>query len=221
MKRSLLLLPLLLLLLTACSSDDYETGDSAYSYLKAELVEAYTDSYGNIVRVGFDDDGQMMLSQALATNWASTADSVYRALLYFNQYPTPPMNQQLVPVSIGRVPVLIPKEAADFEGGMKTDPLGFQSAWLGTNKKYLNLGLILKSGVPDDKDAVQGVGVEKVSETSQMTILRLYHDQGGVPEYYSSRVFVSIPVKSALTSDSVTILINTYKGVVERKYKIK
>jgi len=41
------------------------------------------------------------------------------------------------------------------------------------------------------------------------------HDQGGVPEYYSVRKYLSIRT-SSFTTDAVTIKVNTYSGEVEK-----
>lgn len=46
--------------------------------------------------------------------------------------------------------------------------------------------------------------------------LTLYHDQGGVPEYYSQRTYVSIPL-SDIHADFIILTINTYDGGKERK----
>ena len=41
--------------------------------------------------------------------------------------------------------------------------------------------------------------------------LTFYHDQGGVPEYYSQRVYLSIPIQG-VKADSIWFTVNTYDG---------
>ena len=50
--------------------------------------------------------------------------------------------------------------------------------------------------------------------------LRLYHDQGGVPDYYSTQVYASL-ITSEILADSACISINTYKGIVTKAFQIK
>ena len=49
--------------------------------------------------------------------------------------------------------------------------------------------------------------------------LRLHHDQGGVPEYYSSRIYTSIPLNGELAGKIIRLKVNTYKGEIEKTYK--
>ena len=57
-------------------------------------------------------------------------------------------------------------------------------------------------------------------DSTRAVRLLLYHDQGGVPEYYSQRAFFSIPVK-VLVTDTIHLLINTYSGQVERTFVVE
>ena len=50
--------------------------------------------------------------------------------------------------------------------------------------------------------------------------LRLYHDQGGVPEYYSSKKYISL-ICTELECDSVSISINSYQGETKRVFAIR
>ena len=40
----------------------------------------------------------------------------------------------------------------------------------------------------------------------------LYHDQGGVPEYYTVQQYVSIPSPLLKDADTVELTLNTYNG---------
>ena len=44
---------------------------------------------------------------------------------------------------------------------------------------------------------------------------RLYHSQGGVPEYYTSRYYVSVDTKD-FSADAISIEMNTYNGKVTK-----
>ena len=91
--------------------------------------------------------------------------------------------------------------------------------------RYLNLSLLLKTGVTDDSTAVQNLAI--VSDTvithpdnKRIRHLILHHDQANVPEYYSTPVYISIPTQR-IDADSVRISINSYSGEVEAKHRIR
>ncbi len=126
-------------------------------------------------------------------------------------------------VSISQVPTLHPKQLKP-EETLCTDPVKFESMWISANGKYLNLGLYLKNGSTQGDSLHHTVGMIRESETTdgdgkRTVSLRLYHDQGGVPEYYSSRYYVSVPCKE-IDADSVVVTINTYNGAVERRFSL-
>ena len=163
----------------------------------------------------------MFFSPQAEAKWAGTADSVYRALVYYDTRDLDTTNlsgKTVVPLSAIRVPVLMPKDITEFEGEVKTDPLTLESSWVSANGKYLNLGLVYKTGKADDEEAVQTIALLKESEHEDTVTLRLFHDQGGVPEYYSSRVYTSVPLDGELAGKTICLRINTYKGEVEKTY---
>ena len=49
--------------------------------------------------------------------------------------------------------------------------------------------------------------------------LRLAHSQGDVPQYYSQRVYFSVPVYG-LPVDSLRLSVNTYDGVVTKGFRL-
>ena len=108
---------------------------------------------------------------------------------------------------------------------VKTDPLTLESIWISKNKRYLNASVYLKVGSTDDEEAIHKMGVVcdtimAHADSTRTLHLRLYHDQGGVPEYYSQRTYFSLPL-SELHADSIRFSINTYKGEVVKTLKIK
>jgi hypothetical protein len=201
-----------------CEHDFYETGDSGLSYLHTDFVEARTNTATAFFSAHTDDGVRLTLQPALKTLWATKGDTTYRALLYYNKVE----NGVTEPVAISPVAVLRIRLALDLPP-VHTDPVGFESAWISRDKKYLNLGLKLKTGKSDDTRAVQSLGivcdsVRRRSSGSRIFYLRLYHRQNGIPEYYSTRVFASIPLQNMERKDSVVLDINTYKGKVRKQF---
>ena len=128
------------------------------------------------------------------------------------------------PISVGEVPCPVIIPLSELEVEMKTDPVKFESAWMSKTGKYINLSFALKTGTTEDDEAIHSLRV--VQDTIKMnpdgtstSYLRLYHDQGGVPDYYSTQVYASI-ITSEVLADSACITINTYKGIVTKTFQI-
>ena len=105
------------------------------------------------------------------------------------------------------------------------DPLVFESTWVSKNGKYLNLGFYVKTGQADGIDGTQRLGFVQEGVTTQpdgsrMLTLRVYHDQMGVPEYYSAHGFVSVPLLDIYV-DQITLHIPTYDGWTSRTLTIE
>ena len=219
-----------LLCLVACSSDSYHTGDGSLSLLRADFVEAATD-HDAYVSVATTDDGlQLQLSPRIKTSWTTTPDSLYRALFYYNM-----ASDDAEPTSVGPVsllPVLNPPIYRSSYYGLnpKTDPVVFQSAWLSGSGKYVNFDLDVKTGTTDGAVGSQVIGwiydgTEDDDAGRHTAKFRLYHDQHGVPEYYSAKLYVSLCIPSmpcTLTQgDQVQVRINTYEGEVVKTFTLK
>lgn len=210
--------------LAGCTSHDYDTGDGDYSYLRADFVEAHTAADKQVDYVDTDDGTRLHLATPFTPTWTAKADTVYRALLYYNNVTTASGDTQAEAVGAQSVPVLTPAARKQFDS-VKTDPVTFESAWLSANKRYINLGLSLKTGSADDDEAVQTIGMvddglTTLDDGTRVANLVFYHDQGGVPEYYSSRRYVSIST-SAVNADVVSITLNTYSGTVVKQLSLK
>ncbi len=228
MRRTSILLPLLLILFS-CSNDAYDTGDGYLSNMRADFVEAQTNSYANVTKVETDDGDTYTLTKSPTLTWATMPDTVYRALLYYNKVETSSGKFQAEPISISQVPVLNVYEASYFDGGVLTDPITLSSAWKSKNDKYINLDFYIKVGSSDGTIDKQTIGVvydstEQSDSGKQHVNLRLYHSQNGVPEYYSSESYLSIPIAAIpgnLTEgDEVEITINTYDGEISKTFVI-
>lgn len=209
----------LLLSVAACQNDSYDTGEGKYSLTQADFVEAHSNSDKAIDRIVTDDGDTFAVSPQPTASWITTADSTYRAILYYNKVD----NGNVEPVSLSQVPVVTIRAARDFKV-MKTDPVAFESSWMSKNGKYLNVGFYLKIGQSEQDSLVHSIGmacneVRTNADGTSTSYIQLFHDQGGVPEYYSSKYYISMAC-SQFETDSVCMVINTYKGEVSHRFKV-
>lgn len=219
----LVLLAVSLLMLFSCTSENYESGDGKYSYLRADFGLAVTDADKAVTKFQTDDGQTFTFTPAVATQWATVADTTYRALFYSNVADASENDQQAQLVASAQVPVLRALAAEHFKT-LKTDPVTFESLWISHNGKYLNLSFWIKTGTSDGDDNVQTIGLIDRgiffnADGTKCFHLQFYHDQGGVPEYYSSKKYVSIPLEG-LKADSVRLTLEAYDGTVEKTFKL-
>lgn len=212
--------------LTACTSEAYDSGDGTNSYLTADLVLLRTAPDKSVRSAQLDDGTELRLSNPFAKDWIERPDTVYRALLYYDQKTASAdavagTNPTSIPVvrarSVRPVPVLRISAAADVDN-ILTDPVGFESMWVSKNGSYLNLSLLLKSGKAEGDTSLHTLGVVSNGITTDVAgrrtlHLTLYHDQGGVPEYYTVQQYVSIPTQLLKDADTVELTVNTYNGI--------
>ena len=220
---------MLALAVSACSSDAYDTGDGSLSYMRADFVKAFADHDGKFTAAITDNDLSLTLQPAIAAGW-SAPDTVCRALLYYDaaQLSESAREAAVRPVAIGRVimPKVIDRQAV--AAGLPTDPVVMETAWRSNNHKYINLGLQLKTGTTDGNVAAQAIGWVYTGSTTldggaQRHSFMLAHSQNGVPQYYSTPLYVSLsldelPVKLG-DGDEIEVSVNTYKGVVSRTFQ--
>lgn len=222
-KQSLAVIALLITL-TACTSESYDAGDGPNSYLTADLVLLHTSQDKSVRSALLDDGTTLQFSNPFAQDWLTRPDSVYRALLYYDKTvatsDAAASNSTATSIvrarSVRPVPVLRPVEAAKVDA-MRTDPVGFESLWMSKNNSYINLSLLLKSGKAEGDEALHALGVVSDGTTtdaagSRTLHLTLYHDQGGVPEYYTVQQYVSIPTQLLEEAVTVELTLNTYNG---------
>lgn len=225
---------LLAVCLAACSSDAYDTGDGSLSYMRAEFVELSTDANAAAVAAVADGGQRFSLSPSVKASWITAKDSVYRALLYYNvpDGATGDAAASAVtvrPLAVGNV--IVPKvfNAVADRTSYPTDPVKLESAWLSKNSRYVNLDLSIKVGEKDGETGKQSVGVAYVGSVAgadgTMTHRLVFvHGQNGVPEYYSSQVYVSIPLYrmpcSVGSGDKIEITIEGYGGKTVRLFTV-
>lgn len=208
--------------LAACTHEPYQSGDTSLSYLHTDWVMAKTNGSHQIAAAVTDDGDSLLLSPPKTAAWATVPDSCYRALLYYDRRND---NKEVSAFSIVQVPVLVPR-AASAALSPANDPLGLESAWIGKNKKYINLSLILKTGKTSDaKNNRQQIGLvcDSVVRTGSSSIyyIRLLHKQNGVPEYYSAKIYASIPLSGFERGCHIRLSVPTYKGVMTRSFGIE
>ena len=206
--------------LASCSSEGYDTGDGAYSYLAADFALLHTGADRAVTAATLDDGTQVQLSNPFTAEWAARPDTAYRALLYYDKPSAPAAAVKVRGVS--QVPVVTLTDAARVTD-MHTDPLDIESVWLSKNGSFLNLSLLLKAGTASG-DSRQTIGLvcEKRSidaDGRRRVCLRVYHDQNGVPEYYTVQQYASVATE-ALDADVAELRVNTYGGEVVREVEL-
>ena len=235
MSRLLFCLILCAAAFAGCEQDAYDKGDASYSYMRADFVEAVVGSDKRIAGVVTDDDVQLRLTTPFTASWIQRADTVYRAVMFYNmgvqEFGSSGVQefgssgvQEAEVVSLQRIATLSVRTSRQVGFGVADDPLKLESVWLSGNKKYLNLRVIVMTGLTDDDGATQSLGM--VSDTIlvgddglRTCHLRLLHSQGDVPQYYSQRVYFSVPV-NRLEADSLRLTVNTYDGVVTKGFRL-
>ena len=203
----------LMVVLVSCEQDSYEKGEGEYSLLRGDFCEISINNDLQATSAITDDLDQMTLKEPYSAKWITKADTTYRCILYYNKVKT-----EAEVVSIAQVPCPAIVPLYEFEDEVRTDPVSFESMWLSKSGKYLNLSFLLKTGVSEDTTAVQHLAF--VADTLLMNpdntrtlYLRLHHDQGDVPEYYSTQAYASL-LTDKMPADSVRLTVNTYTDLI-------
>lgn len=218
------LLTLAVLSVCSCTQDTYDKGEGQYSNMRGDFAEATVGADKTIVSLFTDDGETLPLSKPFSAQWITRPDTVYRCMLYYNKVRDGRNQYVAEAISVGEIPCPQVIPLAELEMPMKTDPVNFVSAWLSKTGRYLNLSFSVMVGAVDDKDAIHSLRVVQDSivthaDGTSTSLLRLYHDQGGVPEYYSAQSYASI-LTTQIPADSVRITVNTYKGLVAKTFKL-
>lgn len=211
----------LLFFSTSCSNTSYEEGDSKLSYLRTDFADATTDSQGRLSAATTDDGVSLTFTRPMQTSWSNAADSLCRVLLNYNMYANGADSNVVEPLAAKIVYTLQPAKPS-VQTQVATDPVSLVSAWKSKNGNYVNLRLGLKTGKASGDDQRQSIGLALDSTVtsygSTTYCLRFLHSQGGVPEYYTTDAYVSIPIKQMTTGSKVRLSLNTYNGWVTREF---
>ena len=196
--------------LQACEDNHYSTGDGANSYLQARFGEVHTTAKGTLAYVVTDEGDTLRIADNIVNKSLAVADSVYRVLYYYDQRGT-----NINPRSIVPIPVVALSDSTTWP----TDPVTFESAWVSRNRKYFNIGFALKVGRTDQPDRRQRIGVVRdsfVTTTAGENILYMHlaHSQNGVPQYYSQRVYISVPIKKLPANTRFVFRVKDYQRMI-------
>lgn len=123
--------------------------------------------------------------------------------------------------------VLCPKiKRLQTSAPLKTDPVSFVALWLSANRKYVNITFDVKTGSSGSDADGQSIGavITDMTHNADGTLtahITFCHDQGNVPQYYSSRQYASLAVAQMQDADSASIVINSYKGKIVKTISLK
>lgn len=206
--------------MTACEVDNYNKGQGRYSLIQGEFTELTVNSEKQGISFITDEGDTYTLTKPEEADWIETADTIYRAIIYFNKTDEGLANLY----SMGRLATLSPREHWRFEQTPE-DPVGVESIWLARNGKYINMGLLLKSGYVDDKEGLHAVALAcdtVLTNTNQTrtAYYRLLHSQGDTPQHYTNRRFLSILVPED-RPDTIQLTIPTWSGPYTRHFALK
>lgn len=216
MKR---LLPFILatLLLFSCETDSYEKGEGTYSLMQADLCELNVDAQKRGVSFTTDNGDSYLFTTPITAQWIGTADTTYRSLIYYNKV----AGGHAEPMAVGTIATLRPIEHWRFKE-LPQDPIGFESAWLSKGGKYLNIGLLMKTGRIDDEELPHNIGLAQdtvlvQTDGRRTAYYRFLHSQNGIPQYYTNRRYVSILLPDE-RPDTIRFSMTTYEGTLEKTF---
>lgn len=129
------------LLLLSCKNDSYESGDSRYSYLRADFCMMHTSDKGAIDYLLIDGGDTVRIATPVKLNWASKADSLYRALVYYDV-----ITRQMFSATSVLVTQPVSKQKA---ATLSTDAITVESTWEGGG--YFNVAFNVKTGQTDEQ----------------------------------------------------------------------
>lgn len=198
-----------LFVFSSCTQDAYDKGEGTYSQMTAEMADGYTSAAKQVVRFTTDNEETFNVTTPFSSTLMPKADTVYRAVFYYNK-----QGNEAQVMGLSRVLVANPRSFDD----LKTDPVKLESIWMARSRRYLNLSFYIMLGSTDSEAAQQKIGCQRdtlISHANGKTTLCLtiYHDQADVPQYYSQRTYLSIPME-AINPDTVIVTVNTYDGPI-------
>jgi hypothetical protein len=205
------------MLMAACETDSYEKGEGKYSLMQADMAELSVNGQKRAIGFVTDDGDSYQLTNPYAAKWIQTADTTYRTIIYYNKVESGQAEMK----AVSTVVTLWPIAHWRFKE-QSQDPVGFESAWLAKNRRYLNVGLLMKTGRIDDEELPHNVGLAQdtiITHTNghRTAYYRLLHSQNGIPQYYTNRRYVSILLPQPLP-DTITLSLQTFDGTVRRTF---
>lgn len=194
------------------------TPDSTYRALVYYAAPSSSSALGSSSAIG--------PSSALGSSSASGPSSSSSSSASFTERSA--QNLASAPVKVFIVNnVLCPKiKRLQTSAPPKTDPVSFVALWLSANRKYVNITFDVKTGSSGSDADGQSIGavLTDMTRNADGTLtahITFCHDQGNVPQYYSSRQYASLAVAQMQDADSASIVINSYKGKVVKTISLK
>lgn len=206
--RKILTIISIILIISSCKQDVYETGDGDLSYMQTEYADVTL--HGGYVSSIVTDKGETLpIPDKWKAQQSITTDTLLRRLLYYKT------DGKTSTELLDTKPVAILQPHTPFDiGEMKTDPVKLIAASVSANRTYANIHLGIMTG--NAAEATQLLQFRLDSEHSMNRGRRnitLYHDQAGQPEYYTQDIYLSLPFG---TQDTLDITLNTYTGIIRK-----
>ncbi len=198
----LLLLPLLL---NACKDDGY-----VYPPVKFEFLTAQSDANGAVISV-LPDKGELMTVIEDRSNSKIESGTTKRVISNYEEVSSTEARIYGLALTVSPVP----QPVASFKEGVKTDPAGMQSIWMG--RDYLNMIVLVKG--QDGKHLFHFVELQTGTDSGtgrKFVNLLLYHDAGDDFEAYTKRAYLSVPLsRYNVPGETVDIYfsLNTNDGI--------
>lgn len=193
--------------LGACTIGGYEAGDSRYSYMRADFGMVYTGKTAKVSHMLTDAGDSVFFEEPWKTGWTTKGDTVYRALVYYDA---------ATGRYISSAPVVVVSPAKVSAGSkIPADPLTIEAVWMGGG--FLNIRFAVKTGRSDSTGVARKMGLvyEGISEPREGCRefgVRLFHDNKGIPEYYTVRGYMSMPLTPDMQEAAIRLWANTYAG---------
>lgn len=206
--RSVLWL-LLFGLLTACGGDDYH-----YPSVQLEFLTAATGADGTLTQVT-TDAGETWPVLNDHSSFRSTPDSLLRIVSNYLITPDAAGRQGAELYAVRKAIAPLPKPAAEFEQGIKTDGAELLSSWMGNG--YFNLLFTIKQQSKTHRFhfVEQEVTYDEATGRCRLSLL-LYHDADDDVEAYSARAYLSVPLShyliAGITQIEVTLTYKNYQS---------
>lgn len=199
---------------TSCLSDK---DNGSNKVLMAQIGMLKTNGEAKIPGATLDDGSELIFSPVAQADWATTKDSIYRAMIYFYiesdklsqyqqthiYYAEPAALQKVLYMKVQSEEEakdwINDKDAIEYVSGMRANG-------------YINMQINVPTGNTTANKS-HTFGVAKIGSSTRNQTLRLCHNQNDIPKAYNAEIFASIPVRDLCpTSDTITVIIPTSKG---------
>lgn len=195
-------------LLSSCDEND----GYVYPSVKLEFLTAETGDDGRIRSVVTDEGIRFPIEKDHTRSQLDPNESV-RIMSNYEVLTSGDNEPEVRIYGLMQVVSVDPKPRAEFENGVRTDPVDVTSVWLGQDYINMVLGIRWQNAKHQFhfiEESVTG-GVDGRPDVT----LSLYHDDGGDMQAYSQKAYLSVPLKNTYPHGAhIKFMFNTYnKGV--------